>query len=204
VADNLMYYKYIIRMIARKHNMTATFMPKPIFGDNGSGMHVHQSLWKGNTNIFYDENGYALLSQTALHYIGGLLVHAPALLALCAPTTNSYRRLVPGYEAPVNLCYSQRNRSAAVRIPVYSKSPKAKRLEFRCPDPSSNPYLCFAAMLMAGLDGIQNKIDPGELVDKGLFTPDLISTWISYKRERELAPVNLRPVPYEFFLYYDL
>ncbi|HEV2199668.1 MAG TPA: type I glutamate--ammonia ligase [Bryobacteraceae bacterium] len=241
MGDNLLNYKYIIRNIARKHNKTATFMPKPLFGDNGSGMHVHQSLWKGNTNIFFDEKGYALLSQTALYYIGGLLKHAPALLALCAPTTNSYRRLVPGYEAPVNLMYSQRNRSAAVRIPVYSKSPKAKRIEFRCPDPSSNPYLCFAAMLMAGLDGIQNKIDPGKPLDKDLydlepeeaakikstpgslgevldalekdhefllkgdvFTPDVISTWISYKRERELAQVNLRPVPYEFFLYYDL
>jgi glutamine synthetase len=241
MADNLLYYKYIIRMVARKHNMTATFMPKPIFGDNGSGMHVHQSLWKGKTNIFYDEKGYALLSKTALHYIGGLLAHAPALLAFCAPTTNSYRRLVPGYEAPVNLAYSQRNRSAACRIPVYSKSPKAKRIEFRCPDPSSNPYLCFAAQLMAGLDGISKKINPGEPLDKdlydlepeeaakikstpgslgevldalekdhefllkgGVFTPDLIETWISYKRERELAPVNLRPVPYEFFLYYDL
>ena len=241
MGDNLLNYKYIIRNVARKHNMTATFMPKPLFGDNGSEMHVHQSLWKGDTNIFFDPKGYALLSQTALHYIGGLLKHAPALLALCAPTTNSYRRLVPGYEAPVNLMYSQRNRSAAVRIPVYSKSPKAKRIEFRCPDPSSNPYLCFAAMLMAGLDGIQNKIDPGKPLDKDLydlepeeaakiksttgslgevldalekdhefllkgdvFTPDVISTWISYKRERELAPVNLRPVPYEFFLYYDL
>jgi glutamine synthetase len=241
MADNLLYYKYIIRMVARRHNMTATFMPKPIFGDNGSGMHTHQSLWKNGTNIFYDEKGYALLSQTAMHYIGGLLKHAPALLAFCAPTTNSYRRLVPGYEAPVNLAYSQRNRSAAVRIPVYSKSPKAKRIEFRCPDPSANPYLCFAAQLMAGLDGIRNKIDPGESLDKDLydlepeeaariksapgslgevltalendhafllqgdvFTSDLISTWISYKRERELAPVNLRPVPYEFFLYFDL
>ena len=150
MADNVMYYKYIIRNVSKKHGKVATFMPKPIFGDNGSGMHVHQSLWKDNTNLFFDEKGYSLLSQTALHYIGGLLKHAPALLALCAPTTNSYRRLVPGYEAPVNLAYSQRNRSAAVRIPVYSKSAKAKRLEFRCPDPSSNPYLCFSALLMAG------------------------------------------------------
>jgi glutamine synthetase len=241
MADNLITYKYIIRMICKKHGMTATFMPKPLFGDNGSGMHVHQSLWKGDTNIFYDKKGYALLSQTAKYYIGGLLKHAPALLAICAPTTNSYRRLVPGYEAPVNLCYSQRNRSAAVRIPVYSTSPKGKRIEFRCPDPSTNPYLCFAALLMAGLDGIKHKIDPGEPMDKdlyelepeeakkikstpgslgevldalekdhafllegGVFTPDLIETWISYKRARELAPVNLRPVPYEFFLYYDL
>ncbi len=241
MADNLITYKYIIRMICKKHGMTATFMPKPLFGDNGSGMHVHQSLWKGDTNIFYDPKGYALLSQTAKYYIGGLLKHAPALLAICAPTTNSYRRLVPGYEAPVNLCYSQRNRSAAVRIPVYSTSPKGKRIEFRCPDPATNPYLCFAALLMAGLDGIKHKIEPGEPMDKdlyelepeeakkikstpgslgevlnalekdhafllegGVFTPDLIETWISYKRTRELAPVNLRPVPYEFFLYYDL
>jgi glutamine synthetase len=241
MADNVMHYKYIIRNVAKKHGKVATFMPKPIFGDNGSGMHVHQSLWKGNTNLFFEEGGYANLSKMALHYIGGLLKHAPALLALCAPTTNSYRRLVPGYEAPVNLAYSQRNRSAACRIPVYSKSPKSKRVEFRCPDPSSNPYLCFAALLMAGLDGITNKIDPGKPVDKDMyelepaeaakikstpgslgavldaleddhkwllkgdvFTPDVIETWISYKRERELAPVNLRPVPYEFFLYFDL
>jgi glutamine synthetase len=241
MADNVMYYKYIIRNVARKHGKTATFMPKPIFGDNGSGMHCHQSLWKGDTNLFWDSTSYGQVSQLARYYIGGLLRHAPALLAICAPTTNSYRRLVPGYEAPVNLVYSQRNRSAAVRIPVYSRSAKAKRLEFRCPDPSANPYLCFAAQLMAGLDGIQNKIDPGEPIDKDLydlepeeakevkstpgslgevldalekdhqwllkgdvFTPDVISTWISYKREKELAPVNLRPVPYEFFLYFDL
>jgi glutamine synthetase len=241
MADNVMYYKYIIRNVSKKHNMVATFMPKPIFGDNGSGMHVHQSLWKGNTNLFFHEGGYANLSQMALHYIGGILKHAPALLALCAPTTNSYRRLVPGYEAPVNLAYSQRNRSAACRIPVYSKSPKSKRVEFRCPDPTANPYLCFSALLMAGLDGVMNKIDPGKPIDKDLyelepaeakkikstpgslgevldalekdhawllkgdvFTPDVIETWISYKRERELAPVNLRPVPYEFFLYFDL
>ncbi len=169
MADNLITYKYIIRMICKKHGMTATFMPKPLFGDNGSGMHVHQSLWKGDTNIFYDPKGYSLLSQTAKYYIGGLLKHAPALLAICAPTTNSYRRLVPGYEAPVNLCYSQRNRSAAVRIPVYSTSPKGKRIEFRCPDPATNPYLCFAALLMAGLDGIKHKIDPGEPMDKDLY-----------------------------------
>jgi glutamine synthetase len=241
MADNVMYYKYIIRNVAKKHNKVATFMPKPIFGDNGSGMHTHQSLWKGNTNLFFQEGGYASLSQTAMHYIGGILKHAPALLAICAPTTNSYRRLVPGYEAPVNLAYSQRNRSAACRIPVYSKSPKAKRIEFRCPDPSTNPYVCFAAQLMAGLDGILNKIDPGEPMDKDLydlepteaakikstpgslgevldalehdhdfllkgdvFTQDVVDTWITYKRERELAPINLRPVPYEFFLYFDL
>jgi glutamine synthetase len=241
MADNVMYYKYIIRNVARKHKKVATFMPKPIFGDNGSGMHTHQSLWKGETNLFYDPQGYGLVSKTAMYYIGGLLKHAPALLAFCAPTTNSYRRLVPGYEAPVNLAYSQRNRSAAVRIPVYSKSPKSKRIEFRCPDPSANPYLCFAAQLMAGLDGVANRIDPGGPLDKDLydlepeeakgikstpgslgevldaleqdhdwllkgevFTPDVVETWLNYKRERELAPVNLRPVPYEFFLYFDL
>jgi len=241
MADNVMYYKYIIRNVARKHKKVATFMPKPIFGDNGSGMHTHQSLWKGDTNLIYDSQGYGLVSKTGMHYIGGLLKHAPALLAFCAPTTNSYRRLVPGYEAPVNLAYSQRNRSAAVRIPVYSKSPKTKRIEFRCPDPSANPYLCFAAQLMAGLDGITKGLDPGDPLDKDLydlepeeaagikstpdslgevldaleqdhdwllrgdvFTTDVIETWLKYKRERELAPVNLRPVPYEFFLYFDL
>src|SRR5262249_49401580 len=150
-------------------NKTVTFMPKPIFGDNGSGMHVHQSLWKGGTNLFYDETKYAGLSDMARYYIGGLLRHAPALLAITNPTTNSYRPLVPGYEAPVNLVYSQRNRSAAVRIPLYSKSPKAKRIEFRCPDPSCNPYLAFAALLMAGLDGVQNKIEPPAPIDKDLY-----------------------------------
>ena len=241
MADSVMYYKYVVRNVARKHSKTATFMPKPIFADNGFGMHTHQSLWKGGTNLFWDEKGYAQISRTAKYYIGGLLRHASALLGLCAPTTNSYRRLVPGYEAPVNLVYSQRNRSAAVRIPVYSKSPKSKRIEFRCPDPACNPYLCFAAQLMAGLDGVRNKIDPGEPIDKDLyelgpeeaasvkstpgslgevldalerdhnwllhgdvFTPDVINTWLTYKRERELAQVNLRPVPYEFFLYFDL
>jgi len=241
MADSVMYYKYVIRNVARKHGKTATFMPKPIFGDNGSGMHTHQSLWKGETNLFWDEKGYAQISQTAKYYIGGLLRHTAALLGLCAPTTNSYRRLVPGFEAPVNLVYSQRNRSAAVRIPVYSKSARSKRIEFRCPDPACNPYLCFASQLMAGLDGIRNKIDPGDPIDKDLyelepeeaarvkstpgslgevldalekdhdwllhgdvFTPDVIETWLTYKRQRELAPVNLRPVPYEFFLYFDL
>jgi glutamine synthetase len=169
MADKLMKYKYIIKNVARKNGLTVTFMPKPLFGDNGSGMHVHQSLWKDGTNVFYDAAGYAGLSDTAKYYIGGLLKHAPALLALAAPTTNSYRRLVPGFEAPVNLAYSQRNRSAICRIPVYSKSPKAKRIEFRAPDPSSNPYLCFTALLMAGLDGIQNRIDPGEPMDKDLY-----------------------------------
>lgn len=169
MADNIMIYKYMVKNVARQNGLTATFMPKPLFGDNGSGMHVHQSLWKGETNIFYDEAGYAQISETARYYIGGLLKHAPAILALAAPTTNSYRRLVPGFEAPVNLAYSQRNRSACCRIPVYSKSAKAKRIEFRPPDPSANPYLCFAALLMAGLDGVQNRIDPGEPADKDLY-----------------------------------
>jgi len=168
-ADNMMIYKYIVKNVARQHNMTATFMPKPLFEDNGSGMHVHTSLWKGEKNIFFDEAGYAQLSDTARYYIGGLLGHSSALLALTAPTTNSYRRLVPGFEAPVNLAYSQRNRSAICRIPVYSKSPRAKRIEFRAPDPSCNPYCAFAALLMAGLDGIQNRTDPGSPMDKDLY-----------------------------------
>jgi glutamine synthetase len=169
MADSVMLYKYFVKNVARLNGLTATFMPKPLFGDNGSGMHVHSSLWSGDTNKFYDESGYAGISDMAKHYIGGLLKHAPALLAIVAPTTNSYRRLVPGYEAPVNLAYSQRNRSAICRIPVYSKSPKAKRIEFRAPDPSANPYLTFAALLMAGMDGIQNQIDPGEPADKDLY-----------------------------------
>ncbi len=168
MADQLLMYKYIAKNVARKNGKTVTFMPKPLFGDNGSGMHVHSSLWKGDTNVFYDAAGYAGLSDTAKYYIGGVLKHAPALLALTSPTTNSFRRLVPGFEAPVNLAYSQRNRSAICRIPV-TKSSKAKRVEFRAPDPSSNPYLCFAAILMAGLDGIQNRIDPGEPQDKDLY-----------------------------------
>ncbi len=168
MADNLLLYKYIIKNVARQNNKTVTFMPKPLFGDNGSGMHVHSSLWKGNTNVFYDEKGYAGLSQIAINYIGGILKHAPALLAFTSPTTNSYRRLVPGYEAPVNIAYSQRNRSAICRIPA-TKSSKAKRVEFRAPDPSCNPYLAFSAILMAGLDGIINKIDPGEPQDRDLY-----------------------------------
>src|SRR5436309_2861348 len=169
IADNLMLQKYVVKNIAHQAGKTATFMPKPLFEENGSGMHVHQSLSKGGENVMYDFQGYAQLSREALNYIGGILRHGRALMAFCAPTTNSYRRLVPGYEAPVNLVYSQRNRSAAVRIPVYSASPKAKRLEFRPPDPSANPYLAFAALLMAGLDGIQNRIDPGQPVDVDLF-----------------------------------
>ena len=169
MGDKLLKYKYVVKNVARKHNKTATFMPKPIFMDNGSGMHVHQSIWKGGKNVFYETGGYADLSKTAIYYIGGVLKHAPALLAFCAPTTNSYRRLVPGYEAPINLIYSQRNRSASVRIPAYSRSEKAKRLEVRFPDPSCNGYLCFAALLMAGLDGIQNKIVPPDPIDKDLY-----------------------------------
>jgi glutamine synthetase len=240
MADQLLIYKYIAKNVCRQNGKTATFMPKPIFGDNGSGMHVHQSIWKGSKNVFFDASGYAQLSDTAKYYIGGLLKHAPALLALTNPTTNSFRRLVPGYEAPVNLAYSQRNRSAVCRIPV-TNNEKAKRIEFRAPDATSNPYLCFAALLMAGLDGIQNRIDPGNPVDKDLyelpaeeasqikqvpgslgevlaavekdhdfllkgdvFTMDLLDAYITYKRKNELDPVRIRPVPYEFVLYYDI
>ncbi|HSO27427.1 MAG TPA: type I glutamate--ammonia ligase [Anaerolineales bacterium] len=169
MADHLQLYKYILKNTAVAHGKTVTFMPKPMFGDNGSGMHCHQSLWKDGVNLFYSADGYAGLSETALHYIGGMLKHTPALLALVAPTTNSYKRLVPGYEAPVMMAYSSRNRSACVRIPVYSNSPDAIRMEYRCPDPSANPYLAFAAMLMAGIDGIINKIDPGLPMDIDLF-----------------------------------
>jgi len=178
-ADTMMVYKYVVKNIARKHGKTACFMPKPLFGDNGSGMHTHQSLWKKGKPLFAG-NEYAGLSKTALYYIGGLLKHARALCAICNPTTNSYKRLVPGYEAPVNLAYSSRNRSAAIRIPTYSENPKSKRLEYRPPDPSANPYLAFAALLMAGLDGIQNKIDPGEPLDKNIY---------------ELPPEELKRVP---------
>ncbi len=167
-ADAMMVYRYVVKNVARKHGKTATFMPKPLFGDNGSGMHTHQSLWKKGKPLFAG-NEYAGLSKMALYYIGGLLKHAHALCAFCSPTTNSYKRLVPGFEAPVNLAYSQRNRSAAIRIPTYSENPKTKRIEYRPPDPAANPYLAFAAMLMAGLDGVQNKIDPGEPMDKNLY-----------------------------------
>ena len=237
MADHLLMYKYVIKNVAREYGKTATFMPKPLFGDNGSGMHVHQSLWKDGSTLMADPKGYAGLSQLAKWYIGGLLKHAPALLAITSPSVNSYHRLVPGYEAPVNLAYSSRNRSAAVRIPMYSENPKAKRLEFRCPDPTCNPYLAFSAMLLAGLDGIQNKIDPGDPADYdifehknghikqvpgslpealkaleadhkfllagGVFTQDVIDTWIEYKYTREVDPIRLRPHPYEFYLYYD-
>jgi glutamine synthetase len=239
-ADDLQLFKYIVKNTCWQHGKSATFMPKPLFGDNGSGMHVHQSLWKDGKPLFYDEKGYAGLSDLARHYIGGILHHAPSLLAFTNPTINSYHRLVPGYEAPINLVYSGRNRSAAVRIPTTGNNPKAKRLEFRAPDASGNPYLSFAAQMMAGLDGIKNKIEPLAPVDKdlyelppeeaknipqaptslpavidrleqdheyltagGVFTTDLIETWISLKREAEIAPVNLRPHPYEFQLYYD-
>lgn len=167
-ADTMMLYKYIIKNVARKHGKTVTFMPKPLFGDNGSGMHTHQSLWKKGKPLFAG-NEYAGLSTMALHYVGGILKHAKALAAICNPTVNSYKRLVPGYEAPVNLAYSARNRSAAIRIPTFSDSPKAKRIEYRPPDPSANPYLCYAALLMAGLDGVLNRIDPGEPMDKNLY-----------------------------------
>jgi glutamine synthetase len=179
MADSVMAYKYVVKNVARRRGMTATFMPKPLFGDNGSGMHVHQSIWKRGAPIF-SGTGYAGSSDLMRYYIGGLLKHAPALLAICAPTVNSYRRLVPGFEAPVNLGYSARNRSAACRIPMYSSDPKSKRVEFRCPDPACNPYLGFAAMLMAGLDGIQNRIDPGEPIDKNLY---------------DLPPEELKNVP---------
>lgn len=178
-ADNMMLYKYIVRNVANQYGKTVTFMPKPLFGDNGSGMHTHQSLWKGGQPLFAGD-GYAGLSQMALWFIGGLLKHARALSAVIAPTTNSYKRLVPGYEAPVNLAYSRRNRSAAIRIPMYSASPKAKRVEFRPPDPSCNPYLSFAAIMMAGLDGILNKIDPGEPLDKDIY---------------DLSPEEMKGVP---------
>jgi len=167
-ADKMALYKYIVKNVAFKHGKTATFMPKPLFGDNGSGMHTHQSLWKDGKPLFAG-NGYAGLSEMALHYIGGILKHAPALCAICNPTNNSYKRLVPGFEAPVNLAYSARNRSASIRIPTYSPSPKAKRVEYRTPDPAANPYLAFAALMMAGLDGIENKIDPGSPLDKNLY-----------------------------------
>ena len=167
-ADNIMIYKYLVKNVAARHGKIATFMPKPLFGDNGTGMHTHQSIWNGDTNIFWGD-GYAHMSDTMKYYIGGLLKHAPALLALSAPTTNSYRRLVPGFEAPVNLAYSARNRSACCRIPVYFDTPPAKRVEFRCPDPTANPYLAFSAMLLAGLDGVRNQIDPGEPLDVDLY-----------------------------------
>ena len=239
MADQMCLYKYIVRNVARRHGKTATFMPKPIYGDNGSGMHTHISLWKEGVPLF-GGSGYAGLAEIAMHALGGILRHAPALLALTNPTTNSYKRLVPGYEAPVNLAYSQRNRSASCRIPMYSASPKTKRIEFRCPDPTCNPYLAFSALLLAAIDGIQNKMSPGEPLDRDIydmppeelatvpkapgsldealdaleqdqdfllrgdvFTEDVIATWLRLKREKEIAPMRLRPHPYEFCLYFD-
>ena len=239
MADQVLAYKYVVRNVAHQHGMVATFMPKPLFGDNGSGMHTHISLWKDGQTLMHDRNGYAGLSEISRYYIGGLLKHAASLLAFCAPTTNSYRRLVPGYEAPINLVYSKRNRSACVRIPMYSENPKAKRVEFRSPDPTANPYLAFPALLMAGLDGIRNKIEPPAPVDKdiyelegeekariasvpgslsesldalradnayllegGVFTKDLIDTYVEAKQE-EVDEVTLRPHPWEFYLYHD-
>lgn len=240
MADQMMIYKYIVKNVAKRKKLTATFMPKPVFGDNGSGMHIHMSLWK-NENPLFAGSHYAGLSEMGLHAIGGILRHAPALLAFTNPTTNSYKRLVPGYEAPVNLAYSQRNRSAACRIPMYSSSPKAKRIEFRCPDPSCNPYLAFSAILMAAIDGVQNKIPAGEPLDRNIydlppelaegvpttpgsltaaldalqddhefllrgdvFTDDVITNWLDYKRTNEVDALRQRPHPYEFCMYYDV
>jgi glutamine synthetase len=240
MADKMQWFKYIVKNVAKRHNKTATFMPKPIFGDNGSGMHLHMSLWKGGQPLFGGDK-YAGLSELALYFIGGVLKHAPVMCAITNPTTNSYKRLVPGFEAPIKLAYSYKNRSAAIRIPNSGPSPKAKRIEFRTPDPSANVYLAFAAMLMAGIDGIQNKILPGEPLDKDIyglppqelakipsipgsleescnlldanssfltkgdvFSKDMLETWTSYKIEKEVRPMQARPVPYEFYLYYDL
>src|SRR4029078_11653043 len=256
-ADKVLKYKYIVRQTADRAGKVVTFMPKPLFGDNGSGMHTHQSLWKEGTNLFYDAEGYALLSETARHYIGGLLKHAKSILAFAAPTTNSYRRAlpraagpapatnssrrpVPGYEAPINLVYSQRNRSACVRIPTYFTTPGARRLEFRSPDPTWNPYLSFSAQLLAGLDGVINKIEPPAPVDADIyelsaeekagiagtpgsleealdaleadqeflyrgdvFTKDVVDAWLDFKRAGA-KEVQLRPHPYEFYLYSEM
>lgn len=240
MADKMMWFKYIVKNVARRHGKTATFMPKPIFGDNGSGMHTHMSLWKNSEPLFAGDK-YAGLSQTALHFIGGILKHASALCAITNPTTNSYKRLVPGFEAPNKLAYSYRNRSASIRIPNTGANPKAKRIEFRTPDPTANVYLAFSAMLMAGIDGILNKINPGDPLDKDIyglppeeaakvpstpktldealtalqkdhefllkgdvFTKDFLSTWIAYKVDREIVPMQQRPSPYEFYLYFDM
>ncbi|MCK5544107.1 MAG: type I glutamate--ammonia ligase [Desulfobulbaceae bacterium] len=240
MGDQLMWFKYILKNVANRHNRTVTFMPKPLFEDNGSGMHTHISIWKNGKPTFAGKK-YAGVSQNALYAMGGILKHCGALCAFTNPTTNSYKRLVPGFEAPVNLAYSSRNRSAAIRIPMYSDSPKAKRIEFRTPDPSCNGYIAFSAVLMAVLDGIENKIDPGEPLDKNIyalspeelanvpsapgsldealdalkedhdfllkgdvFTQDVIDMWISYKTEKEINPVKLRPHPHEFHLYYDI
>jgi glutamine synthetase len=235
-----MWFKHIVKNVAYRHGKSATFMPKPLFGDNGNGMHCHQSLWKDGKPLFAGD-GYAGMSQMALWYIGGILKHSRALNAITNPTTNSYKRLVPGYEAPVNLAYSSRNRSAAIRISTYSNSPKSKRIEVRYPDAACNPYLAFSAMMMAGLDGVQNKIDPGSPLDKDIyslspeelkdvpsvshsleqaleslerdsefllrgdvFTKDALVEHITYKREKEVQEVRMRPHPLEFALYYDI
>jgi glutamine synthetase len=240
MADMMQFFKYAIKNTAYQNGKTATFMPKPLFGDNGSGMHTHMSIWKDGKPLFAG-NDYAGLSEMALYFIGGILKHTKALCAFTNPSVNSYKRLVPGYEAPVNLAYSARNRSAAIRIPMYSDNPKAKRIEVRYPDPTCNSYLSFSALLMAGLDGIQNKIHPGEPLDKNIydlpaeelakiestprslrealealredhefllkgdvFTEDVIETWINYKMKTEVEAVELRPHPYEYFLYYDI
>ena len=240
MGDQLMWFKYVVKNVSRQAGKVATFMPKPMYGDNGNGMHVHQSLWKDGKPLFAGD-GYAGMSQMAMHYIGGILKHARALCALTNPTINSYRRLVPGYEAPVNLAYSSRNRSASIRLPTYSESPKAKRIEVRFPDSSGNPYIAFSAMMMAGLDGIQNKIDPGDPFDKDLyslspeelkdvptvpgslgealdclerdhefllqgdvFTKDVITEWINFKRETEVNVFALRPTPLEYELYFSI
>lgn len=240
MADKMMWFKYIIRNVARRHGKTATFMPKPLFGDNGSGMHMHLSLWKDGKNLFAG-NKYAGLSEFGLHAIGGILKHAPALCAIINPTTNSYKRLVPGFEAPIKLAYSFKNRSAAIRIPNSGPSPKAKRIEFRTPDPMANIYLAQAALIMAAADGVLNKINPGEPLDKDIyglspqeaakvpsipgtleealnnmqsrgqfltkgevFSQEFLDTWVTYKLDREIRPIQQRPVPYEFHLYYDM
>lgn len=240
-ADDVLKFKYIVKNTSELWGKTATFMPKPVSGDNGSGMHTHMSLWKDGEPLFYDENGYAQLSDLARWYIGGILKHAPAVLAFTNPTINSYRRLVKGYEAPVNLAYSAGNRSAAVRIPLTGSNPKAKRIEFRAPDASGNPYLAFAAQLMAGLDGIRNRIEPMDPIDKdlyelppeeaknipqvptnleaslvalendhefllegGVFSEEVIATWIEYKRENEIAPMALLPHPFEYEMYFGV
>lgn len=240
MADNMMWFKYIVKNVARRHGKSATFMPKPIFGDNGSGMHTHISLWKDGEPLFAGDK-YAGLSEMALYFIGGILKHAPSVCSFTNPTTNSYKRLVPGFEAPIKLAYSFKNRSAAIRIPNSGPNPKAKRIEFRTPDPSANKYLAFAALLMAGLDGIQNKIHPGDPLDKNIyglspeeaalvpsvpsslqetletlknnndflkrgdvFSQDLLDAWIGYKMDSEIIPLQQRPSPFEFYLYYDL
>lgn len=240
-ADDLQKFKYVVKNVAHAQGKSATFMPKPVFADSGSGMHCHQSLWNAGEPLFYDEKGYANLSDTARWYIGGLLQHAASVAAFTNPTINSYKRLVKYHEAPVNAVYSQGNRSAAIRIPITGSNQKAKRLEFRAPDPSANPYLAFAAQLMAGLDGIRHRIEPGDPVDKnlyelppgeaqrlpqmptsleealqaldhdhefllagGVFTEDLIRTWIDYKYQNEILPMSLRINPYEFELYYSV